>query len=667
MAFYRLIKPNWGKPKLSKKVKGEWVHEENPDFIQEIKGKNTVEGFDFTNDFLKQKNEEGYNVYFFPNHPSTNIFTEEVRSISGKHIDVFNYVFVDMDLKEGKYKSKEEFLDKLSEFAVPPSLTVDSGNGIHSYWRISDLTRETYLLIQRGLINLFNTDDSVWTILQLMRYPGPGFKNTKIHGKYKEVIIQKKLSSGKSYKTQDLMSEVKSFIKNEDVKVCQTHLDKLDGKIEINISAEDIDNSKLPAKFVQLIEDNPKVNLLFNSPKDVISDRSAADMKLANILYNEGFNIKEATSVLCMTEKAREKGSHALDYAVTTISKVYNDRPKFKAKTASQWLKERKVEVKEPQILGPYYMDYGVLAEPWRKKELLGIIAGSGVGKTALALNIIKETIVNNENNDDVYIFFSLEMSAGQVISRWISLVGENSPLTDRLYVIDTLDEKNMPIAIGIQEMYEYCQEIKQTTGKNLGAIVIDHFHIVSRHIDTSKKLTWGADSEANFGNSKIKQLSPNSMATQIKSLVQTLNTFGILLSQTTKEKGQGDTQIGKDGSYGISQFEWIMDRIITIWQPLMRVYNQTSLRFLAWQYAKIREKRQDDKIQELNPKLLLYKMIDGSLTIPNEEEYQEFIRLIPLAKEARINAEKKNTPSYAIQADIKNMRNLVLEGKVKL
>jgi hypothetical protein len=244
-------------------------------------------------------------------------------------------------------------------------------------------------------------------------------------------------------------------------------------------------------------------------------------------------------------------------------------------------------------------------------------------------------------------------MTKGQVIDRWIHLVGKNSKLTDKLYVIDRLDENDNPINIGLQEMHEYCTEIMQVTGKKIGAIVMDHFHIISTHINVHKKPNFGIGTEQNTGYGDVQNLSLNGLATQLKSLIQSLNTFGILLSQTTKEKGVGDLPLGKDAAYGVSQYEWIVDRIVTIWQPLMRVQALTSIRYLAFQYAKIREKRPTDKIMEYDPKLLTYDMNSGNLNITTEMEYQSFIELLPKANEAREAAIKKKANAYSIQINL--------------
>lgn len=641
MQFYRLVKPVWAQPTLAN-------GEPNPKFIEAIDGPNTIEGCGFTREFLKEQNDKGYNLYFFPNHPSKDVYAEGTKHLNGRNIDVFNFVFVDMDLKDGKYASKDEFIHKLRQFPLKPTLVVDSGNGVHAYWRISDLDRGAYVITQLALIRHFKTDDSIWTVLQLMRVPA--YNNTKRHKDYVEAKIVPSDSSSLTYSIKDFPKELYE-LDQKTVTKAQNHVARLEGKMEIDLGSE-VNADELPDAFVELMVQNTEIAQMFHNPKSV-GDRSSVDMKLANILFNKGFNIREAMAVISNTQKALEKGAHRRDYAQTTVGKVYSDRPKNKFKTVSEYLREEGNKVLEPQIFGPFYLDHGVLGEPWRRKELLGVIAGSGVGKTAFALNIIRDIITNNPLNDDVYVFFSLEMSKGQIIKRWLKLVGENSPLADRLYVVDTQDDKGMPTHIGLQEIYEYCTELMQVTGKHIGAFVVDHFHIVSSHINIHKKPNFGIKSEQNTGYGDIQNLSLNGLATQFKSLVKTLDSFGILLTQTTKEKGGGDLPIGKDGAYGVSQFEWVVDRIVSIWQPLMRVQHLAKNSYLAFQYAKMREKHPNDKIKEYDPKLLTYCMGSGNLKTTTTDEYGEFTGLLPQANEAREAMLKKKPSSYSIQLNL--------------
>lgn len=636
MLFCRLIKPSWGRATFDN-------GESNPDFKREIQGLDVIEGANFSKDFLLEKNRQGYNIYFFPNHPSKDVYADGLRYMNGSVIDVFNYIFLDMDLKDGVYASKEEFFERLSKFPVKPTMVVDSGNGVHAYWRMSGLTKKSFILGQFALINEFKTDQSVWTVLQLMRMPG--FYNTKRLDNLIKADINRELSSNKTYTFKDFPKEFLESITPQQLEKAQRHIDRSEGKLDIDLG--DIDVNEIPEKFTELLETNEKINQLFNNPQ---GDRSNQDMSLANHLFNHKFTYQEAVAIISNTQKARSKGSHRVEYAQLTVSKVYSDRPKNKLETVSDYLKRSENQILKPVVNGTKYLDYGVLGNPWRKGQLLGIIGGSGVGKTAKALNILQDIIFNNPDNDDVYVFFSLEMPKGEIIEKWVNMVGYDSPLANRLYVKEAQTDDEMPEPIGLQEIYNFCTEVKQVTGKPIGAIVVDHFHIISTHINPAVKPDFGVNSEQGTGWGENRNLSLNLMATQLKNLIKSLDTFGIILSQTTKEKGVGDQPIAKDGSYGASQFEWIMDRIITIWQPLMRVQNQTHLRFLAWQYAKIRHKHKKDKVQEYQPYLLTYDMDTGKLKPSTPEEFAVFMDLKPQADEIRKSLSKKEFDNYAIQ-----------------
>ena len=251
--FYRLIKPMWGREKIFKN--GQWS--KNPDLLKSIKGPDIYEGC-FDSEIIEEKNLEGFNTYWFPNHPSTNVYDEDTKYLSGKLIDIFEWVFVDMDLKDKVYENKEKFYEKLKEFSLKPNMVVDSGNGVHAYWRVTDLTRETYLSLQFGLINHFKTDSSIWTVLQLMRVPGS--LNTKDSKNFKLVTVKEDLH-GENFYTSDQLSELLE-IEPEQLEKAQNHLNKLDGITSINLG-EDVNLDELPDNFLQLLYSNERIYQLF--------------------------------------------------------------------------------------------------------------------------------------------------------------------------------------------------------------------------------------------------------------------------------------------------------------------------------------------------------------------------------------------------------------------
>lgn len=653
MSFYRLLKPDWAKPLLDNGQK-------NPKFVAEIKdSKNTHEGANFSPEFIKQKNEEGYNCYFFPNHPSKDVYAEGVISLAGKHIDVFNYLFVDMDLKDKIYETKEDFIKKLSEFPVKPTMVVNSGNGVHAYWSIQGLTRDEYVFGQLALLKYFKTDESVFTVLQLMRLPGT--LNTKRHGDYVPATVVDDVSSNLTYTLAHFPQDIFQGLTQIELTRGRKHLDRLDGKLTIN-APEFVNLDEVPDIFFDFINDpNNKESFgLWMDPKGTYGDRSGADMKLANILYKNNFNKKEALAVISNTQKALTHANRK-HYAEITVDKVYTEKLNSKFLTVGQ--RNRTIDPAKnlgDLIKASWWVDTFVLGNPWRKKELVGLIAGPGVGKTSVTLKWVKDSIENNPENDDVYIMFSLEMAVGEIQTRWNRLVGITSPLADRLYVIGNETETGEPRNIGMQEILEDCLEIKKLTGKKIGMLAIDHIGLISKHIDTRKKYTFGIDSEQNAGYGNIRTLGMNSIAKQMKPLCKQLDTLIVLLTQTTKEKGVGDLPIGKDGAFGISDYENIMDRIITVWQPLRLVQSQCKHRFLAWQYVKIRDKHIQDKIQTDEAKVMTFDLATGDIQPTTQDEYAEFTRLYPITIEMReAMTKKKGGVGYSIHVGVDTLNKI--------
>src|SRR5258708_7822152 len=145
MPYCRLIAPEWLKSSDStvKKV---------------------LEG-EFSVSSIKEYNEVGYNVYYFPNHPKEYKIN---TTVDGTQIDVFTSVFVDYDCKTSTYDSKDAFIEAVGMTGITPSSIVDSGNGIHVYWNVSDLDPMSYLRLSRRFLRLLNTDEAVGKICQLM-------------------------------------------------------------------------------------------------------------------------------------------------------------------------------------------------------------------------------------------------------------------------------------------------------------------------------------------------------------------------------------------------------------------------------------------------------------------------------------------------------------------
>lgn len=268
------------------------------------------EDFEFTDSQLKEYNRMGYNIYYFPNGNSKPIN----HSLSAKDVDKWEWVFVDMDLKDGIYKTKLQFLDTLHNFPVAPTKVIDSQHGIHSYWKISDLTRDKYMEIQKALIAKFNTDKSIWTITQLMRLEG--YWNTKSEpwGMAKPVR-DKELNTGNVYTCEQILEHLDP-ISDKDRKDINAHVNKYIHGIELKI--EQLTTEPLPERFLEMMKRRPQLEEFFYNPKD----RSVADIKIANILQMGGFTEEESRNILLQTSKGRERG---ISYVEPIVRKVFDN------------------------------------------------------------------------------------------------------------------------------------------------------------------------------------------------------------------------------------------------------------------------------------------------------------------------------------------------------
>ena len=206
--FCRLIPPTWLKDQ----------------------GARVEEGI-FKTDYIDQKNKEGFGAYWFPNHPHPegDFSYKHKKYLSGKDISEFKYAFVDMDLKDGKW-TKEDFIKEVVNFGLRPHKVVDSGNGVHAYWRVKGMDRGDYTHLQMKLLRHFKTDESVWTVLQLMRIPGS--INTKDKENFKEAKVV--YESSESHRLNDF--DILPKLSDSDSNKCDNHVRKLNGDIDVKLT-----------------------------------------------------------------------------------------------------------------------------------------------------------------------------------------------------------------------------------------------------------------------------------------------------------------------------------------------------------------------------------------------------------------------------------------------
>lgn len=170
----------------------------------------------------------------------------------------------------------------------------------------------------------------------------------------------------------------------------------------------------------------------------------------------------------------------------------------------------------------------------WQNTDLIILAARPSVGKTAFALNLLRSAALSKKQTP--VAFFSLEMSAGQLVSRILSAESEiwlekinRGKLEEhemkQLYKKGIERLSNAPIfiddtaALNIFELRAKCRRLKNK--HNLGLIIIDYLQLMS---GTSENKNSNREQE-------ISRISRD-----LKGLAKELNVPIIALSQLSRE-----------------------------------------------------------------------------------------------------------------------------------
>jgi hypothetical protein len=572
MTIYRCILPDW-------------AHLEHPELKKVIEG-------ELTNEEVQSLNEQYYNIYYLPNTPSF----YEGGTVSGSQIDQFNYVFVDMDLKNGVWNIKDSFIDEVHKFPLPPTSIVDSGNGIHVYWKMKDLDAKSYLKLQRRIIRYFRTDEAVGQIYQLMRFPNT--VNTKVFGDFK--LCQEIFHTKSEYLCGEMDKHLPILTFNDE-EYANQHYNRTYNKEEI----EEIDDT-IPFKFAKLLESNPEVKDIWIGKSD---DRSKDDFRLGHILFASGFTKAEATSVLVNTSKALQRApKHRVSYATNIVDKIwiFEIAPEVEHVVLSRSVKDILSKNPEGNLKDKRFPCWKYLDNTergFRLGQVIGLVAGSGVGKTAVALNMFEGFVSNNPDYD--HFFVPLEQPATEIAERWALMCKGRPHMLEKVHVLDNYDDDGKFRHLSFTEIKDYLLRHQQLTGRKIGCVVIDHIGALKKK---------GRDGE----NQDLMDICH-----AMKGFAQETNTLLIMQSQAPRGKaGIGDVELDKDAAYGTMYFEAYCDYLITLWQPLKRCYVDGAPTVTSFKFCKIRHKKQGvDKILEDVPYSVLFDPHSGKLVPLNEQE----------------------------------------------
>ncbi|MBP6625612.1 MAG: replicative DNA helicase, partial [Chitinophagaceae bacterium] len=143
------------------------------------------------------------------------------------------------------------------------------------------------------------------------------------------------------------------------------------------------------------------------------------------------------------------------------------------------------------------FTDLDRITSGWQKTDLIILAARPAVGKTAFALNLVMNASMHPTHPTGV-AFFSLEMSAGQLVKRMLSAVTEvplgkitKGQLADHEIVqihqrMSKLAAANIFIddqaALNIFELRAKCRRLKQKY--NIGMVIIDYLQLMQGSVE---------------------------------------------------------------------------------------------------------------------------------------------------------------------------------------
>lgn len=548
----------------------------------------------FDADQISKYNAQGYNIYWLRNYPSN---YERGTTVEGYQVDTFEYVFADFDLKDGKYESKDAFIASVTESGIEPTEIVDSGGGVHVYWRVLDLDAMSFLRLTRRIIRRFDTDDSIATVYRLMR--APGTFNTKLEGNPR--LCEYVYKGDKEYTCEEL-DKLLPPISIEDEEYCQRHYDMTFNPDKVSAASEE-----LPPKWFKFAKKGTEAyNLFYNQQKN----RSAADFRLGHLLAGEGFTRDEAVSVLCNSAKASERSTvHRMNYAINIVDKIWEAvetiNPDKLGYTIDELLDDSDMEEFEGTPFRCHPL-FDATACGFRLTHVLGLVGGAGSGKTATSLNYFYHFA--KRNPEYVHVVFTLEQPKKEIAKRWRKIAGNNPLLNRTVIIVDNYTAEGSFRNLSLDDCEAYVASL-QAAGTKVGCVMIDHIGIL-------KKSTKNGERE---GLIDICQ--------RMKSVAVNRNIMLIMQSQTSRDKAKGgDMELDKDAAYGTTNFEWFVDWLVTIWQPLKRVYKEAPhMTITCFKYCKIRHKSSKDDILEDVVYALKFDPETGLLRKLNSEEKEVY------------------------------------------
>ena len=226
-------------------------------------------------------------------------------------------------------------------------------------------------------------------------------------------------------------------------------------------------DERLPPKFAKLVAENPEVRAIWLGETD---DRSVADYRLGHLMFASRFTRDEAASVLVNSQKALGRGArHRVNYALNIIDKIWTFELEPKKSRLSNSVKDI-LSRGEATLAGIRFPCSPLLDDTqcgFRLGHVIGLVAGSGVGKTAVALNMFRWFIERNPEYD--HFFVCLEQTDGEIAGRWKTMCGEDASSHDKVHVLSNYSETGEFRGLSLDDIRQYLLAFQKNLGERLG------------------------------------------------------------------------------------------------------------------------------------------------------------------------------------------------------
>ncbi len=266
-----------------------------------------------------------------------------------KDVKVLQALYCDIDCKrkdKPNLPTKEEALQKIKEFKIPPSIIIDSGQGYHLYWLLSEpinIKNNTYTLHLRGMLaglsKALGGDIAGKDLCRCLRVPNTFNFKPDHNGGLPVKIIKFE---------PDIKYDIKQFkefhIKQEEKVLGKTAIEK--EKIKGWIS--NLDDIVLPDSFKELLKSNKKLKATWNGIRTDLADttKSGYSMSLTSILVNRNtFTDEEIIKAMIVQPngKLKDNDPEYLLYTLKTAKGNFAIKhpTKFNVKLYSEKMREK--------------------------------------------------------------------------------------------------------------------------------------------------------------------------------------------------------------------------------------------------------------------------------------------------------------------------------------